>query len=46
LLDIAPTVLDLFGIAAPAHMDGKALVIGDAADAVSETPPLPANQVN
>ncbi len=29
LLDIGPTVLDLFGIAVPSHMDGKALVIGD-----------------
>jgi predicted AlkP superfamily phosphohydrolase/phosphomutase len=46
LLDIAPTVLDLFGIAAPAHMDGKTLVIGDPADAASDIPPLPANQVN
>lgn len=29
LLDIGPTVLDLFGITVPSHMDGKALVIGD-----------------
>jgi arylsulfatase A-like enzyme len=25
-MDIAPTILELFGIAAPAHMDGRALV--------------------
>jgi predicted AlkP superfamily phosphohydrolase/phosphomutase len=29
LLDIGPTVLDLFGIAVPSHMDGKPLVIGN-----------------
>lgn len=27
LMDIGPTVLDMFGIAAPSHMDGKALQI-------------------
>ena len=31
LLDIAPTVLELFGIEVPVHMDGKALKIGDRA---------------
>lgn len=31
LLDIAPTVLELFGIEVPPHMDGKALKIGDRA---------------
>jgi predicted AlkP superfamily phosphohydrolase/phosphomutase len=29
LLDIAPTVLDLFGVAVPDYMDGKALVVGN-----------------
>ena len=29
LLDIGPTVLDLFGIAVPSHMDGKPLEIGE-----------------
>jgi predicted AlkP superfamily phosphohydrolase/phosphomutase len=29
LLDIAPTVLDLFGIPVPDHMDGRPLVIGE-----------------
>ena len=28
LLDIAPTVLDVFGVPAPDHMDGRALSIG------------------
>jgi predicted AlkP superfamily phosphohydrolase/phosphomutase len=31
LIDVAPTVLSLFGIPVPDHMDGKAMVIGDAA---------------
>jgi len=26
IIDIAPTVLDLFGIPSPPHMDGKALI--------------------
>src|SRR5262249_11144147 len=30
LLDIGPTVLDLFGVPVPDHMDGKPLVVGDA----------------
>ncbi|MBL8848187.1 MAG: alkaline phosphatase family protein, partial [Planctomycetaceae bacterium] len=29
LLDIAPTVLDLFGVPVPEHMDGRVLAIGD-----------------
>jgi len=29
LLDIAPTVLDLFGVPVPDHMDGRVLAIGD-----------------
>ena len=33
LLDIAPTVLDLFGIPMPDYMDGRVLSIGAAADA-------------
>ncbi len=31
LLDIAPTVLGLFGVAAPEYMDGRALVVGECA---------------
>jgi predicted AlkP superfamily phosphohydrolase/phosphomutase len=31
LLDIGPTVLDMFGVAVPDYMDGKALVVGAAA---------------
>ncbi len=30
LLDLGPTVLDLFGIKVPDYMDGKPLVVGDA----------------
>jgi bisphosphoglycerate-independent phosphoglycerate mutase (AlkP superfamily) len=29
LLDIAPTVLDLFGVPVPEHMDGRVLSIGE-----------------
>ncbi len=32
LIDLAPTILDLFGIAAPDYMDGKALVVADSTD--------------
>jgi predicted AlkP superfamily phosphohydrolase/phosphomutase len=37
LLDIAPTVLDLFGIPAPDYMDGRALNIGDASGSSMST---------
>jgi bisphosphoglycerate-independent phosphoglycerate mutase (AlkP superfamily) len=30
LLDIGPTVLDLFGVKVPDYMDGRALAVGDA----------------
>jgi predicted AlkP superfamily phosphohydrolase/phosphomutase len=30
LMDIAPTVLDMFGVAVPGYMDGKPLVVADA----------------
>jgi predicted AlkP superfamily phosphohydrolase/phosphomutase len=39
LLDLAPTVLELFGIPAPDYMDGTALPVGDAA-ATARTPAL------
>ncbi len=32
LMDIGPTVLDMFGVAVPRHMDGKPLDVIDAAD--------------
>jgi len=39
LLDIAPTVLDLFGVPVPEHMDGRSFTIGERSTAVqaSET---------
>jgi predicted AlkP superfamily phosphohydrolase/phosphomutase len=36
LMDIGPTVLDLFGVPVPGHMDGKPLVVGNGG-----TAPLP-----
>jgi predicted AlkP superfamily phosphohydrolase/phosphomutase len=36
IMDIAPTVMDLFGVAAPAHMDGRSLL--PAADAPAPAP--------
>jgi len=38
LLDIAPTVLDLFGIPAPDYMDGRALNICQATDLPTQEP--------
>lgn len=32
LMDLGPTVLDLFGVDVPAHMDGRPLRVGDAGD--------------
>ena len=28
-MDLGPTMLDLFGVPVPEHMDGKTLVVGD-----------------
>ncbi len=33
LMDIGPTVLDMFGVEVPKYMDGKALAVADAEDA-------------
>jgi predicted AlkP superfamily phosphohydrolase/phosphomutase len=38
LLDLAPTILNLFGIPAPKYMDGTTLVIGDRAAPAMKTP--------
>lgn len=35
LLDLGPTVLDLFGIKTPDYMDGKPLIVGDHAEMLS-----------
>ena len=36
IMDIAPTVLDLFGVPAPAHMDGRTLLTGSEGGAAKE----------
>jgi predicted AlkP superfamily phosphohydrolase/phosphomutase len=38
LVDIAPTVLELFGVAVPEYMDGKPLVVGGAPSAAPGEP--------
>ena len=38
LLDIGPTVLDLFGIPTPDYMDGRAMVVAEDAGASSGDP--------
>ena len=45
LLDIGPTVLDLFGIAAPDYMDGRALVVADNGHKPSSQLTSPSTQV-
>ena len=32
VIDVGPTVLNLFGVAVPDYMDGKAWAVGDAAE--------------
>jgi predicted AlkP superfamily phosphohydrolase/phosphomutase len=48
IVDIAPTVLDLFGVPIPAHMDGKALMTGwrskPEISAPAQTPTTPVAQ--
>ena len=39
LMDMGPTVLDLFGVAVPAHMDGKSLKVADASGKASLVQP-------
>ena len=38
LLDVAPTILDLFGVPAPDYMDGRAMSIGEQADGPEKEP--------
>ena len=41
IMDIAPTVMDLFGLAAPAHMDGRSLLAAESgADKKATSQPL------
>jgi arylsulfatase A-like enzyme len=35
ILDLAPTILDLFGVDVPRHMDGRPLTVADAGRSVS-----------
>jgi predicted AlkP superfamily phosphohydrolase/phosphomutase len=35
LIDLAPTVLELFGVAVPEYMDGKVLAVGHATDEIT-----------
>jgi len=39
IIDLAPTALELFGVAKPAYMDGKSLLNGDAAGGAKAAPP-------
>jgi bisphosphoglycerate-independent phosphoglycerate mutase (AlkP superfamily) len=32
LMDIGPTILDMFGVKVPAYMDGRPLTVSDASD--------------
>jgi predicted AlkP superfamily phosphohydrolase/phosphomutase len=45
LLDIAPTILDVFGIPAPDYMDGTALTIGQPSEQAPVKRPAPVAQV-
>ncbi|MFI5461106.1 MAG: alkaline phosphatase family protein, partial [Isosphaerales bacterium] len=45
LMDIGPTVLNMFGVAVPEYMDGKALVVGDFAAARTSEPKETLTQV-
>jgi predicted AlkP superfamily phosphohydrolase/phosphomutase len=39
IMDIAPTVMELFGVAVPAHMDGRSLLAAEGAAARTAVPP-------
>ena len=41
IMDIAPTVLDLFGVPIPAHMDGKSIMTGRAGEQPRDPLPNP-----
>jgi predicted AlkP superfamily phosphohydrolase/phosphomutase len=45
LLDIGPTVLDLFGVKVPDHMDGKVLEVGDGPSVTKSAPALTPSEV-
>jgi predicted AlkP superfamily phosphohydrolase/phosphomutase len=45
LMDIGPTVLQMFGVAVPDYMDGKAMVVGDTPNAIARKPKPISTQV-
>jgi predicted AlkP superfamily phosphohydrolase/phosphomutase len=45
LMDIGPTVLQMFGVDVPDYMDGKALVVGNGADGLPTEQPARPTQV-
>jgi predicted AlkP superfamily phosphohydrolase/phosphomutase len=45
LMDVGPTVLRLFGVAVPEHMDGKPLVVAETAAAMPRQPQESSTQV-
>jgi predicted AlkP superfamily phosphohydrolase/phosphomutase len=45
LLDIGPTVLDMFGVAVPDYMDGKALVVGEHSNGIKNGQTVTSTQV-
>jgi predicted AlkP superfamily phosphohydrolase/phosphomutase len=45
LMDIAPTVLDMFGVAVPEYMDGKAVAVADSSAGVVKGPKRTPTQV-
>jgi predicted AlkP superfamily phosphohydrolase/phosphomutase len=40
IVDVAPTILKLFGLGVPGHFDGKAWTMGEATTQVREQPVL------
>ena len=45
LMDLGPTILDLFGVPVPEHMDGKPLAVGDGQPRPTVASPTPGSTV-
>jgi predicted AlkP superfamily phosphohydrolase/phosphomutase len=45
LMDIGPTVLDMFGVAVPDYMDGKALIVGESSNGIHNAHQVQPTQV-